>query len=160
MLRRRIGFVAFALCLFTLPLGSAQAQMNDLIGLLTSQLGVTEQQAAGGAGSIFGFAQDQLSPSEFQTVEEGLPGVDGLIAQAPEPESESSSLLSSGSSLLGGSSNSDLAGLGGLGSLAGSFESLGMSPDMVQQFVPIVTQYAGDVGGPEVAQLLKAALAL
>ena len=96
-------------------------------------------------GPSSGFAQDQLSPSEFQTVEAGLPGVDGLIAQAPEP-SGSSSLLSQGSSLLGGSDSS----AAGLGTVASSFESLGMSPDMVQQFVPIVSKYAEQVGGPEV----------
>ena len=154
MLGLRTLFVAALLSLAAVPIGSAQAQMNDLIGLLTSQLGVSEDQAAGGAGSLFGFAQDQLSPAEFKTVEEGLPGVDGLIDRAPEPEG-GSSLLSSGSSLLGGSTGSQLAGLE---SLTGSFESLGMSPDMVQQFVPIVTKYAGDVGGPEVGKLLTSAL--
>ena len=155
MLRVRFCQVAFAFCLLVTPLGSAQAQMSDLIGLLTSQLGVTEVQAAGGAGSLFGFAQDQMSPTDFETVEAGLPGVDGLIASAPEPEGDSS-LLGSAGSLLGDSGSS----LAGLDSLSGSFESLGMSPDMIQQFVPIVTKYAEDVGGPEVAGLLKTALQL
>ena len=155
MRRNRIRKVVFTLCLVALPFGPAQAQMNDLIGLLTSQLGVTDQQAAGGAGTLFGFAQDQLSPSEFETVEAGLPGVDGLIDQAPDT-SGSSSLLSQGSSLLGGSDSS----AAGLGTLASSFESLGMSPDMIQEFAPIVSKYAEQVGGPEVGQLLQAALKL
>ncbi|MEM7224239.1 MAG: DUF2780 domain-containing protein [Pseudomonadota bacterium] len=154
MLPKRFCLALIAVFFLALPVGSAQAQMNDLIGLLTSQLGVTETQAAGGAGSLFGAAKEQMSPGDFKTVEEGLPGVDGLIDQAPEP-SESSSLLSSGSSLLGGSGSEAAS----MGTVVSSFESLGMSPEMVQQFVPIVTKYAGDVGGPEVAQLLKAALA-
>ena len=140
------------MCFVLLPLGSAQAQMSDLIGMLTSQLGVTEKQAQGGAGSLFKFAQDQLSPSEFSTVESSLPGVDGLVAQAPDVGG--SSLLGGGSSLLGGSAGN----LAGLETLTKSFDQLGMSPDMIQKFVPIISKYAEQVGGPEIAELLTTAL--
>ena len=33
-----------------------------------------------------------------------------------------------------------------------------MSPDMVNKFKPIVTNYAGQLGGPQVKSLLESAL--
>jgi hypothetical protein len=33
-----------------------------------------------------------------------------------------------------------------------------MSPDMVDKFKPVVTNYAGQLGGPEVKTLLESAL--
>jgi len=33
-----------------------------------------------------------------------------------------------------------------------------MSPDMVDKFKPVVTNYAGEVGGPQVKSLLESAL--
>lgn len=131
--------------------GTGKAQTSDLIGLLTSQLGVTEQQATGGAGSLFGFAQEEMGVSDFDVVSSALPSVDSLIGAAPE--TGSSGLLGSASSLLGGSSSS----LGDMASIASSFSDLGMSPDMVGQFVPVILDYAQSAGSEQVMQLLQGA---
>jgi len=131
--------------------GTGRAQASDLIGLLTSQLGVTEQQATGGAGSLFGFAQEEMGVSDFDVVSSALPSVDSLIGAAPE--TGSSGLLGSASSLLGGSSSS----LGDMASIASSFSDLGMSPDMVGQFVPVILDYAQSAGSEQVMQLLQGA---
>jgi hypothetical protein len=48
--------------------------------------------------------------------------------------------------------------MGNLGSLAGSFEQLGMSPDMVQKFVPVVLDYVNSEGGATAMKLLQGAL--
>ena len=50
-----------ALLMFVAQVSSAA----DLVGALTSQLGVSSAQAAGGAGSIFGLAKQNLSVAEF-----------------------------------------------------------------------------------------------
>ena len=147
-----------------------KAQTGDLVGMLTSQLGVSQQQASGGAGSLLSFAKDQMSAGDFDVVSSALPGVDSLIGAAP---GTGSSALSSGSSLLGGSlggtgssalsSGSSLLGgsSGGLGEMAGvasTFSDLGMSPDMVNQFVPVILDYAQTSGSEQAMQLLQGAL--
>ena len=130
--------------------GTSRAQTSDLIGLLTSQLGVTEQQATGGAGSLFGFAKEEMGVSDFDVVSSALPGVDSLMGAAPDA---SSGLLGSASSLLGGSSSS----LGDMAGIASSFSDLGMSPDMVSQFVPVILDYAQTAGSEQAMQLLQGA---
>jgi hypothetical protein len=52
--------------------------------------------------------------------------------------------------MLGGSGGS----LGGLASLASSFETLGLDADMVQKFLPIVSDYVGSVSGDQAMALL------
>ena len=53
--------------------------------------------------------------------------------------------------MLGGSGGS----LGGLTSLASSFESLGLDADMAQKFLPIVSDYVGAVSGDQAMAILK-----
>ncbi len=131
----------------------AVGDTSDLIGMLTSQLGVTKAQATGGAGSIFKYAKESLSPAEFSTVSEGLPGVDSLVSAAPEGDGLGGQ-LGGASSFFGGKAKS----LGGLASLAGSFSKLGLSADMVGKFVPVVLKYAQGAGGEKVMGLLQGVL--
>jgi hypothetical protein len=57
--------------------------MNDLINMVVSQLGVNEQQATGGLGSIMKLAQEHLG-TDFSHIEKYLPEVQKLISQAPQ----------------------------------------------------------------------------
>ena len=132
------GWVAVVVFVFGIA-GTAKAQTSDLIGMLTSQLGVSEKQAAGGSGSLLSFAKDQMSSADFDVVSSALPDVSGLIKGAPDG---GSSLLGSSGSLLGGSSS----GLGDIAGVASTFSDLGMSTDMVNQFVPVVLEYAQTAG--------------
>ena len=141
-----VAFVAF----LGAP-GTGRAQTSDLVGLLTSQLGVTAQQATGGAGSLFGFAKEQMAPADFGVVSSALPDVDGLIGAAPA--AGSTSALGSASSLLGGSSGA----LGDMAGIASTFSDLGMSPDMVNQFVPVILEHAQTAGSEQAMQLLQTA---
>jgi hypothetical protein len=135
--------------------GPGKAQTSDLIGLLTSQLGVTEQQATGGVGSLLGFAKEQMGIADFDVVSSALPGVDSLIGAAPEA---GSGALGSASSMLGGTSLGGASGgLGDIAGVASSFSELGMSPDMVNQFVPVILEYAQSAGSEQAMQLLQGA---
>src|SRR6202008_2591462 len=91
----------------------------ELVGELTKELKITPQQATGGAGALFGLAKTRLKPDEFSQGSQAVPGMDGLLKAAPKPKGAMGAL---GSSLPGGA--------GGLASVAGSFKSLGLSPDM------------------------------
>ena len=125
-----------------------------LIDLLTDGLGVTEPQAEGGAGAIFGLAKERMAANEFQQLEQAVPGLDSLIAAAPKSGALGGS-LGGVSSLLGGASGTDMAGLA---SLASSFSQLGMNADMISKFVPIILDYVQKTGGEQVMGLLKNAL--
>jgi hypothetical protein len=128
---------------------TAQAQGPDLIQMLTSQLGVSGEQATGGAGALFKYANENLDADDFATIAKGVPEMDQLIDMAPEPEN--SSALGKASGALGGFDKS----LGGMAGLASSFESLGLDADMVSKFLPVVSDYVSSVSGDQAAALLK-----
>ncbi len=130
--------------------GTGKSQTSDLVGMLTSRLGVSEQQAAGGAGSLLNFAKGQMGSGDFGAVSGALPESGALMDAAPDG---GSGVLGSASSLLGGSSG----GLGDLAGVAGAFSDLGLSPDMVNQFVPVILEYAQSAGSEQAMQLLKGA---
>ena len=131
-----------------LPTKAASAS-PELVGQLTKQLSVTPAQATGGAGALFGLAKTRLSPSDFGKVSAAVPGMDSFLQAAPAPGSTSGL-----SSLMG----SAPGGLGGMAATAESFQKLGLSPDMVGKFVPIVTKYVQGTGGTGVSSLLAGAL--
>ena len=135
-----------AALLFAAALLAACSSMDSMMGgqsadvtkLLSSQLGVTDTQASGGVGSILKLAQEKLSAGEFDQVAKAIPGADKYLAQAKQ--------------LLGGGNIGDKAGL------QGAFSKLGMSPDMVDKFAPILTQFVGKSGGGQAGNLLASVL--
>lgn len=164
------AMVRVAACLFALVgCTGAQAQAPatkkgstpnpELVGMLTQQLNVTPAQATGGAGAIFGLAKSRLSAADFSKLSAAVPGMDGFLKAAPAPKRKSggsSSLGSAGSMVPGGAG--EVAGAGGIGSLAGSFQQLGLSPAMAGKFVPVLQNYVGSRGGSGAASLLGGVL--
>ena len=148
---RKLPFTLLLVCwIISTP---AYAGDLGLVDLLTNQLGVTKDQASGGAGSIFKLAKESLGDKDFGTIAEAVPGIDGMMDAAPKAE-KSSSALGSVSSMLGGGSSK----LGKTAALADSFNKLGLGTDMVGKFVPIVTDYVKEKGGKVAMDLLKSAL--
>jgi hypothetical protein len=127
----------------------------ELVGELTKSLSITPAQASGGAGALFGLAKSKLSAADFSKVAASVPGIEGLIKSAPAAPKKSG--LSGLESAVAGEVGS-AAGLGGLASVAGSFKKLGLSPEMVTKFVPILTQFVQGKGGASVASLLGSVL--
>ncbi|MCW8331849.1 DUF2780 domain-containing protein [Photobacterium sp. SDRW27] len=98
---------------------------NPLTNILSSQLGVTSEQAAGGAGALLSLASSQLSGDQATELSKMIPGADALSGAIP-------------------------AGLGGMltnmDTINQVFSALGMDASMVSQFIPIVMQFLGDQG--------------
>ena len=139
--------LASALLLFVAGMVSACAQMESAMGVanstgltstLVNRLGVTEAQAAGGVGSILAFAQQRLAAGDFDLMAKAIPGSDKYLSMAKQ--------------LLGGVPINDKAGL------QGAFSKLGMSPDMLSKFSPIVTDYVSKAGGAQAGNLLAGLL--
>lgn len=144
----------FALCFFLLafaciPLVESPVLAADLVSMLTQNLGVTQQQAQGGAGAIFDYAKNKLSPNDFSKVAAAVPGIDSLLSSAPAAGGAASSFAK----LPGGAGS-----LAGLSSLAEPFSKLGMNPDMVGKFVPEILSYVQSSGGDSVMKILQGAL--
>ncbi len=123
----------------------------ELIGQLIESLGVSEDQAKGGAGLLLKLAQDALGGGEFAQIAENVSGIDDILAAAPSEGSGGLMGVIGGlmSSFGGGSGN-----LGALASLAGGFDKLGLDSGMIGKFVPILLDFVRDRGGDGVAGLL------
>lgn len=149
--------VAFALLLAYGLLGhpSVGAQSGGLVNLLTGNLGVTAPQAEGGAGAIFSYAKEKLSPDEFTKVAGAVPEMDSLLKAGPQAQTSGLGKAIGGTgSMLGGGA----AKVGGLATVGESFSKLGMQPDMVNQFVPTILQYVESKGGATAKNILAAVL--
>ena len=124
----------------------------ELIQILTSQLGVSDSQAKGGAGLLFKLAKENLGSDDFGKVANTVPGIDGLLSAAPE-SGGMSSLIGGLASSFGGSSQ-----LGNLASLAGGFKNLNMDSGLVAQFIPIILSFVQSKGGDVAKGLLEKVL--
>jgi hypothetical protein len=88
-----------ALSLFATTVSAADT--DGLITPLVNKLGITTEQAEGGAGSIFALAKEQLSKEDYASLAEAVPGVDSLTTSAPET-GKKSGFLSSAMDQMGG----------------------------------------------------------
>ena len=144
-MNRRILLLAslclpFAALAQTPSLGSLAAGLKDpLLKTLTSQLGVTEDQAKGGVGSYLLLAQEKLAKGDFDKVAGLVPGASKYMDSAKKLGAVTGPLK-------------NLAGLNG------SLSKLGMKSETVSKFAPTVTNYLGTAGGSSVKQMLAGVL--
>ena len=125
------------------------AAESPLVNQLTSQLGVTQPQALGGAGAIFGAAKQNLQPSEFGQISSAVPNMGSYLEAAPKAQGVGGMLGG-----LGGAAGK----VGTMATLASSFSQLGLSADMVGKFTPIVLDYVQTQGGSSAMSLLQKGL--
>lgn len=154
-MKKGMSCIVVMLGLFCFGLSTSYASTTgNLVSLLMGQLGVTEQQAEGGAGAVFKTAKNNLKVDEYATLTSSMPEIPGLVDKAPEATKKSSDLMSSASSLLGDSAKKTVSA----GSLLDSFGSLGMDSDMLSQFTPVIMDYAQKNGGDVCVKLLQSVL--
>ena len=132
---------------------ASSASADGLLDALTGQLGVTAEQASGGAGSLFGLAKNNLSNEHYSQIASVVPGIEEMIASVPA--SGNSGSVAAVASMLGGDSSA-----GNLASLASTFGDLGMESNMIGKFMPIILDYLQSEGGQAVMELMKGALSL
>jgi len=129
------------------------AEQGSLTDTLVKKLGITSEQAQGGAGALFQVAKGMLDAGQFADISKAVPGLDSLLSAAPKQSGVLSGLAGSVSSALG-----DNSPYGNLAGLAATFKGLNLSPDMVAQFVPVVVDYVRTSGGALTAKMLQSAL--
>ena len=126
----------------------ASGQSSALVGSVMSQLGLSQNQAEGGLGSLLSLAQTNLGDSDFSQLTSSIPNADGLLAAVPA--------LSSGSGMSGLLSNAgDLgAALQGSAMVYDTFEKLGISKEYIAPMVDIAKNYLQQSGGDGTVDLL------
>ena len=122
--------------------GCASSSSTRTVGLtesLTSGLGLTGDQAAGGVGSILSMAQGKLAAGDYSKVAAAVPGADGYVQKAKDL----------------GAVTGPITSVDGLNS---AYSRLGISPQAASQLTPAVVGYVSKAAGPAVGGLLSSAL--
>ncbi|MDI1293990.1 MAG: DUF2780 domain-containing protein [Methylobacter sp.] len=126
---------------------------GSLTELLTQRTGVTEAQAQGGAGALFQVAKKTMQADSFSQLEQSVPGIQEMLGAVPA-QTQQGGWAGKLSSITGASGGT----AGNLLSVVSSFQQQGMSPQMVQQFIPVVIDYVKARGNDTLANTLSSAL--
>jgi hypothetical protein len=139
-MERRMLVVGLSLApLALLGCASTQSMTDPLVGTLTKSLGVTENQASGGVGSMLHLAQEKLPSADFGKVASVIPGSEKYMDMAKSL----------------GAVTGPLTNGAGLSSALGR---LGMSAGTAEKFVPAVTDFVGKAAGSNVGSMLSKAM--
>lgn len=95
-------------------------ESNPIVGLLTEQLGISTEQAAGGAGALLALAGNSLSGSEQNELNSKIPGLESLTSSIPAGMSSM---------------------VGNMESVNTVFSALGLDSSMVTKFAPLILKY-------------------
>lgn len=120
----------------TKAVSSAATQSESLMSMLTSQLGVTETQASGGAAALLNQAKGSMGGDSFSSLTDSVPGL---------------------STLLGGGSGTLANSLGGGMDVSSAFKALGMDDSMVGKYASVILEYVTPYATSENLGLLKQA---
>lgn len=129
---------------------SASGRMTSLSSQIADRLGVTEEQAKGGLGTLFSLVQTTLASTDFSKLSSGVPEMDGLLAAVPAL-SESASGLSSAL----GSTGKYGAILQGASATYSRFKTLGLGVQQIPQYIDVTNEFLESQGGKDVADLFK-----
>ena len=131
------------------------AAMSSLTGLLTAQLGVTEQQAQGGLGTLFSVAQSTLDGADFQQLSQHVPEMASLLGATPEVSERAKGISPSFMIAVAGkygdalqSSNEAYA----------QFKTLGLDAAQIPQYIEVTNQFLKKQGGTDIASLFSKGL--
>lgn len=134
----------------------------SLVDDLVQQLGVSTDQAEGGAGLMMKLAKEKLSPEDFSQVANLIPSLDDLLGKAPDLEEPSAEAGGQGGILeaIGGITKQLGLGdigdkLGDLAKVAKGFESLGLDTAMISKFATAILAFLKSEGGEQVTAILK-----
>lgn len=117
---------------------ATESMGGSMSGVLQSQLGLDQNQADGGIGSMLTLASEKLDTGEFSKLTGMIPGADQYMQSAKSLGAVTGPLK-------------DMAGLNT------AFSALGISPEVASRFVPTVTDYLGKLGGADTQGLLQKA---
>jgi len=150
----------FSFLLMSFSAGMVCAETSGTMGLvklLTDQLGVTEPQATGGAGALFGMAKGALSETDYGQVAAAIPGIGDMIKSAPAVSKSTSDISGKIGGLAGGlgAVTKAVDSANKFAAVNDQFKQLGLDAGMVAQFIPVLLSFANSAGGEKVMNILK-----
>ncbi len=119
----------------------------DLLEQLIDQLGVTRQQAEGGAGLLLRHVESELSADQFLLVADAIPAISDWMAKAPREMGVAVGPLQVWW-------QGWLSGWGGLVPLRASFEQMGLDLARVEKLKGVLFGYFSEQAGQEVGESL------
>jgi hypothetical protein len=151
----------FTWLLASLAMPAAAIESSGLIGMLTSQLNINQEQASGGAGAMMEMAKSRLSADQYAELLGASPDLATLPVAAASTATPGNAGGASLSNLLGGASSliGDSGGtLGQAAQLAQTFNALGLKPELAGQFGQVMLEYVKQTGGETMMDMLAGAL--
>ena len=129
---------------------SKLATTSSLTSMITGQLGVTDTQATGGLGTIFGLAISTLGNSDFSQLSGMVPEMDTLLAAAPALSENAQGL----SSLMGSAGKYGSA-LQGATQAYSQFKTLGIGVNQIPQYITVTNEFLESKGGGDTVAIFK-----
>ena len=129
------------------------AAISSLTGLVTEQLGVTEQQAQGGLGTLFSVAQSTLDGADFQQLSEHVPEMASLLGATPEVSERAKGI----SSLVAEAGKYGDA-LKSSNEAYAQFKTLGLDAAQIPQYIEVTNHFLKKQGGTDIASLFSKGL--
>jgi len=123
---------------------------SGLASALMQSLGVSDKQATGGLGSLFGLAKSTLSSQQFARLASAVPGMDSLLSVAPQVQAGTKSLGG-----LSGALGDYGEALDGASKVYSQFQSLGLDASAIPQYIDVTNSYLQSNGGQKAAELFS-----
>jgi hypothetical protein len=123
----------------------------ELIDVLSKNLGVTEEQAKGGAGLILKRAKDVVGTIEFVKISGAAPEIDLIIRDLPATDNTVIGEVEKMFSIFGRK-------VGNVGSAAGlraGFWKLGLNAEMIEKFQVTIKTFVQSKGGESATNVLE-----
>lgn len=154
-MKRRLLFLAVLLISITgiqaqnlSNLSSSAAASGNLVKDLMKGAQVDENQAMGGAGALFGMAQENLSKEDFDEVGKAVPEMEKMLDVANSVSGKKSMLGTAATSLTG------------MPKVQSTFKKLGISEDKVALFTPVIVNYVEKNGSKLLGSKLSKAFGM
>lgn len=128
---------------------------NEIVSVLTDALSINSDQASGGLGALFNLVKNNISQEQFSQLTQSLPGVNQLINDMPDI---SELKTSEGLSGLLDKASQYSESLKGVNDLKKQFESLGLKPEMITDFISTAQSYLDNEQGQEAKEILSQGL--
>ncbi|WP_299494074.1 DUF2780 domain-containing protein [uncultured Shewanella sp.] len=131
---------------------SNNPDQKDLVSMTMDELGITQNQAQGGLGSLLSMAKSSLGDKSFSSIAESIPDINSLLQATPQLDNTST--LSTLNNTLGNQSPTAQGSL----MVYNAFDKLGLSKGLVDPMMDILEDYLSSYGGKDTSDLLMKAL--
>lgn len=127
----------------------------ELVDLLTKNLGISPEQARGGAGLVLKRAKDNLGAEDFSKISAAAPQVDILISFLPATGDSVIGEVEKLFSIFGKKAGN----VGSAARVRAGFFKLGLNAEMIEKFEKVILAFVQDKGGDGAGKLMEKGLA-